>query len=279
MSIHHVTAIAGDFYFGDELGRPGSILTFFPWRGGRAGRHGVAQVGEVRSPPTAPAPPYCRTGGLMAGVDLEFQHRFVPGTDPTAPPLLLLHGTGGNEDDLLPLGEALHPGAPRLSPRGQVLEHGMPRFFRRLAEGVFDLDDLRARSHQLADFVEAARREYGIGAPVAVGFSNGANIAGAMLLLRPGTLRGALLLRPMLPLVPDPLPALEGTPVQIVAGRGDPIVAPAQTEALAELLRRAGAEVRVSWLAGGHGLTREDLEIGHRWLAVAGQGGGGAAGR
>ena len=203
----------------------------------------------------------------MTDTDLGFRHRFVPGTDPDAPPLLLLHGTGGNENDLLPLGEALRPGAALLSPRGQVLENGMPRFFRRLAEGVFDLDDLRARTHQLADFVEGARREYGIEAPLAVGFSNGANVAAAMLLLRPGVLGGALLLRPMVPLVPEPLPALEGIPVQIVAGRTDPIVPLEGTEALAELLRKAGAEVRIAWLAGGHGLTREDLEIGQRWLA------------
>lgn len=202
----------------------------------------------------------------MAGVELGFQHRFLPGRDPAAPALLLLHGTGGNEDDLLPLGEALHPGAARLSPRGPVLENGMPRFFRRLAEGVFDLEDLRLRTEQLADFVDAARREYGIEPPIAVGFSNGANIAAALLLLRPGTLSGALLLRPMVPLVPDPLPGLDGVPVQLVAGRMDPIVPPAQTEELAELLGRAGAEVQVSWLPGGHALTREDLEIGRRWL-------------
>ncbi|HEU5041325.1 MAG TPA: alpha/beta hydrolase [Gemmatimonadales bacterium] len=203
----------------------------------------------------------------MTHTQLAFRHRYLPGSDPAAPTLLLLHGTGGTEDDLLPLGEALLPGAGRLSPRGQVLENGMPRFFRRLAEGVFDLDDLRLRTHQLADFVDAARREYGIGAPIAVGFSNGANIAASVLLLRPGTLSGALLLRPMVPLVPDPIPALDGTPVQIVAGRGDPIVPPPQTEALADLLRRAGARVAIDWLPGGHGLTREDLAIGQRWLA------------
>lgn len=206
----------------------------------------------------------------MAEAELTFVHRFVPGSDPEAPPLLLLHGTGGTEHDLLPFGQALRPGAALLSPRGQVLENGMPRFFRRLAEGVFDLDDLRARTGQLADFVEAAGATYGIGAPVAVGFSNGANVAAAMLLLRPGTLRGALLLRPMVPLVPEPLPALTGTAVQIVAGRADPIVPPAGTEALAELLRTSGAEVRVAWLAGGHGLAREDLEIGQRWLGGIG---------
>ena len=198
-----------------------------------------------------------------------FSHRFVPATRPGLPALLLLHGTGGSEDDLLPLGERLLPGAARLSPRGQVLENGMPRFFRRLAEGVFDLDDLRRRTHELADFVEAARTRYDLGPlpPVAVGLSNGANIAAAMLLLRPGTLSGALLIRPMVPLVPDPLPALAGVPVQINAGTADPIVTPAQSEALAELLRRAGAAVTIDWIRGSHGLTPQDLDVGARFLA------------
>src|SRR5919106_1674532 len=199
----------------------------------------------------------------MTTPDLGFVHRFLPGA-PSLPVLLLLHGTGGDESDLLPLGEALLPGAPRLSPRGKVLENGMPRFFRRLAEGVFDLDDLRRRTHELADFVEAAAAAYGLGErrPVAVGFSNGANIAAAMLLLRPGVLRGALLLRPMVPLVPDPLPRLNGVPVAILAGRADPIVTPEHSQALAELLRKSGAEAEFSWIGGGHGLTREDLEVG-----------------
>ena len=202
-------------------------------------------------------------------------HRFVAATRPGLPPLLLLHGTGGNEDDLLPLGERLLPGAALLSPRGQVLENGMPRFFRRLAEGVFDLDDLRRRTHELADFVEAARQSYDLGPmpPIAVGFSNGANIAAAVLLLRPGTLGGGLLLRPMVPLVPDPLPALGGVPVQLNAGMADPIVTRAQSEALADLLRRSGAGVSLDWIRGGHGLTPSDLDIGARWLAtVSGKG-------
>lgn len=205
----------------------------------------------------------------------EFAHRFVPAARPGLPSLLLLHGTGGTEDDLLPLGERLLPGAARLSPRGQVLENGMPRFFRRLAEGVFDLDDLRRRTHELADFVDRARSTYALGPapPIAVGLSNGANIAAAMLLLRPGTLGGALLLRPMVPLVPDPLPALEGVPVQINAGAADPIITPAQSEALGDLLRRAGASVSLDWVRGGHGLTPEDLDIGGRFLAgIAGAG-------
>lgn len=199
---------------------------------------------------------------------LGLRHRFVAATGVNLPALLLLHGTGGNEDDLIPLGEHLLPGAALLSPRGQVLEHGMPRFFRRLAEGVFDIDDLVRRTHELADFVDAARRTYDMGpaAPVAVGFSNGANIAAATLLLRPGTLGGALLLRPMVPIVPDPLPALGGVAVQINAGTADSIVAPAQSEALGDLLGRAGARVTLDWITGGHGLTPSDIEIGRRWL-------------
>jgi phospholipase/carboxylesterase len=198
-----------------------------------------------------------------------FSHRFLPATRPGLPALLLLHGTGGNEEDLLPLGERLLPGAARLSPRGLVLERGMPRFFRRLAEGVFDLDDLRRRTLELADFVDGARAMYDLGPvpPVAVGLSNGANIAAAMLLLRPGTLGGALLLRPMVPLVPDPLPVLAGVPVQINAGTADPIVTPAQSEALAELLRRAGAAVTIDWIRGSHGLTAQDLDVGATFLA------------
>lgn len=199
--------------------------------------------------------------------DLGWIHRFVPAA-PGAPTLLLLHGTGGNEDDLLPLGETLMPEAARLSPRGQVLEGGQPRFFRRLAEGVFDLDDLRMRAGQLANFVLAASKAYGLTRPpVAVGYSNGANIAAAVLLLHPGVLAGGLLFRAMVPLVPESLPSLDGAPVLLAAGLADPIVSRQQSEALAELLRRAGASVKAEWIPGGHGLTRADLEIGRAWLA------------
>jgi predicted esterase len=206
----------------------------------------------------------------VASPDLGFIHRFLPG-GPSMPVLLLLHGTGGDENDLLPLGEALVPGAARLSPRGKVLENGMPRFFRRLAEGVFDLDDLRKRTHELADFVEAADAAYGLNGrkPIAVGLSNGANIAASMLLLRPGTLGGALLLRPMVPLVPETLPDLGGVPVQINAGQVDPLVPPPQSEALAKLLTDAGATVKLEWIVGGHSLTREDLEIGKDWFGFS----------
>lgn len=203
----------------------------------------------------------------MTEVELGFIHRFVPGSRPDLPPLLLLHGTGGNEDDLISLGRALAPGSPLLSPRGQVLENGMPRFFRRLAEGVFDLEDLKARARQLADFVAHARERYELAdAPVAVGFSNGANIAAAMLLLHPGSLSAALLFRPMVPLVPDPPPSLRNVRVLIAAGRNDPIATPSQGQALADLLARAGADVTIHWSNGGHGLTRDDLEAGEKWM-------------
>jgi phospholipase/carboxylesterase/glyoxalase family protein len=202
--------------------------------------------------------------------DLGFAHRFLPGS-PSLPVLLLLHGTGGDESDLLPLGEGLLPGAPRLSPRGKVLENGMPRFFRRLAEGVFDLDDLRKRTDELADFVEAATEAYGLNGHrmIAVGLSNGANIAASMLLLRPGTLGGALLIRPMVPLVPETLPDLRGVSVQINAGQVDPLVPPPQSESLAQLLTDAGASVKLHWIAGGHALTREDLEAGREWFGFS----------
>jgi len=200
--------------------------------------------------------------------DLGFVHRFEPGSRPGAVPLLLLHGTGGNEDDLLPLGRRLAPEAPLLSPRGKVLENGMPRFFRRVAEGIFDLEDLRLRAGELAEFIQGARQTYDLGEvpPVAVGFSNGANIAAALLLLHPGSLSGAVLLRPMVPLVPDPLPQLEGIPVLIASGRQDPIVPPDQPRALSDLLRSAGADVTLHGSVAGHGLTREDLELAERWM-------------
>jgi predicted esterase len=134
-----------------------------------------------------------------------FIHRFEKGR-PEERPLLLLHGTGGDENDLIPLARMIAPTASFLSPRGKVLENGMPRFFRRLAEGVFDEDDVRRRANELADFVTNARSQYGITSPIALGYSNGANIAAAALLLRPSELAGAILLRAMLPLAhPKPV--------------------------------------------------------------------------
>jgi len=197
---------------------------------------------------------------------LSFVHRYEPAAQPERPPLLLLHGTGGDEHDLIPLGRMLAPGAALLSPRGKVLEGGMPRFFRRLAEGVLDEEDVRKRAHDLADFVETARAAYGLPAPVAVGFSNGANIAAALLLLRPGVLGGAALLRAMIPLRRLPAAALTGTPVLILSGAADPIVPAANAIQLAARLTEAGATVRHETLPGGHGLTQADLDVTRAWL-------------
>jgi len=177
-----------------------------------------------------------------------------------------LHGTGGNERDLVPLGRELDPDASLLSPRGKVLENGMPRFFRRLAEGVFDVRDVEARAHELADFVLAARDAYSLAQPVAVGFSNGANIAAALLLLRPEILASAVLFRPMVPVEPATTPNLRGTKVLIGAARHDSIATPAETERLRGLLERTGADVQVEWVNAGHGLTSIDVANAKRWL-------------
>lgn len=207
----------------------------------------------------------------MNAPDLGFVHRFHPPGSDTAPVLLMLHGTGGDEDDLLPVGRALSEDAGLLSPRGKVLEHGMPRFFRRLAEGVFDLEDLRHRTAELAGFVEAAAASYGwprTTRVIAVGFSNGANIAASLLLLRPDVLAGAILFRAMVPLVPDPMPRLPATPVLISNGRQDPLIPPAETERLVALLEGAGAEVSVEWQAAGHNLTPRDVTRARDWLGA-----------
>ena len=203
--------------------------------------------------------------------DLGFIHVYQPPGSAEAPVLLLLHGTGGNEHDLVPLKDALMPDAGILSPRGQVLERGMPRFFRRLAEGVFDIEDLKQRTHDLAGFVGRAAAHYGFAAEsvMAVGFSNGANVAASLLLLEPGVLGGAVLFRAMVPLVPDTMPRLPATPVLISNGERDPIVAPAETERLAALLRTAGADVTLAWQPAGHELTQPDVTQAREWLTRA----------
>lgn len=198
-----------------------------------------------------------------------FVHRFDPAEEPGAPTLLLLHGTGGDENDLLPLGRMLDERAALLSPRGKVLENGMPRFFRRLSMGVFDEEDLVNRTHELASFVEEAASEYGLDPKrlFAVGFSNGANIAASLLLLHPDLLAGAVLLRAMTPFELETLPDLSGTPVYLAAGRSDQMIPAESTERLAELLRKAGAEVTLDWQPGGHGIGRAEVEAARDWLA------------
>lgn len=208
----------------------------------------------------------------VSGDALGFVHRYVPPAPGSeyagGTTLLLLHGTGGDEEDLVPLGRALVLGAGLLSPRGQVLERGMPRFFRRVAEGVFDQEDLARRTGELAEFITAAATTYGLDRDgiVAVGFSNGANIAASVLLRRPGLLRAAVLLSPMVPFEPDAPPDLSGIPVFIGAGRGDPIAPPAQSERLAELLRRFGADVALHWEPGGHSIADGEVTAARVWL-------------
>ena len=198
--------------------------------------------------------------------DLSHIHRFVAGNRHEATPLLLLHGTGGDENDLLPLGQAVAPGVSLLSPRGQVLENGMPRFFRRLAEGVFDEDDLRHRANALADFVNDARKRYDLPAPVALGYSNGANIAAAVLQLRPEVFAGAILLRAMVPLSDPPAVKLAGKPVLIVSGQFDPIIPASNAQRLAVELAKVGADVQHRTLPIGHQLSQADLTVAQEWL-------------
>ena len=199
-----------------------------------------------------------------------FIHRFVPspaGRQDLV--LLLLHGTGGNEDDLLDLGRRLSPDAALLSPRGKVLENGAPRFFRRLAEGVFDLDDVRFRAAELADFVDCALKEHHVeGARVvAVGYSNGANIAATTMLLHPGRIQAAALLRAMVVLEPSPLPDLSGSAVLISSGVLDPIVPDSHVTLLSDIFRRAGASVDVKRQQASHGLVQSDIFDCRDWLA------------
>jgi phospholipase/carboxylesterase len=199
--------------------------------------------------------------------DLGYIHRFVPAQEEGRAPLLLLHGTGGDESDLLPLGERLAPGASLLSPRGKVLEHGMPRFFRRSADGIFDLDDLKRRTGELADFVAAARTAYAIEKPVAVGFSNGANIAAAMLLMRHEELAGAVLMRATVPFIPERLPDLSAVPILMLSGATDPMVTADKRDRLARLLAAAGAVLDHEVVPAGHGLSAQDIGLASAWLA------------
>ena len=209
----------------------------------------------------------------VSGDALGFVHRYIPPSRGSelagGVTLLLLHGTGGDEDNLIALGRMLLPGAALLSPRGKVNEGGALRFFRRIREGVFDQEDLKLRTEELGKFVDGAAETYALDPRrvVAVGFSNGANIAGSLLLRRPGLVRRAVLLSPMVPFEPDPLPDLKDTSVFVGAGRSDAMVPAAQTERLVSLLRDAGADVTVHWEKGGHAIAPAEISAAQKWLA------------
>jgi phospholipase/carboxylesterase len=204
----------------------------------------------------------------------DFTHQFVPAEGTSRTTLVLLHGTGGDEHDLLPLGRALDPAAALLSPRGRVVEGSMPRFFRRFAEGRFDLDDVRVRAAELTAWLDEAALAYGLARDrmVAVGYSNGANIAHATMLLHPESFAGAALLHAQFVLAPSPLPSLAGRAVFLAAGQADPIVPLAEAQRLAETLAAAGATVTPFWSRGGHALTREDVAQATQWLNSSGWG-------
>ena len=197
-------------------------------------------------------------------------HRWNEATAPNLPTLLLLHGTGGDENDLLPFGRTLLPGAAMLGVRGNVREGGAARFFRRLAEGVFDVEDLHMRTRELAEFLASAGEAYGFSASslFALGYSNGANVAASLLLARPAALAGAALFRAMVPFEPDTIPPLAGKKVLISAGRFDGMIPPAGSERLAAMLQEGGADVELAWQATSHGLTQGDVEVGQRFFAA-----------
>ena len=182
---------------------------------------------------------------------------------------ILLHGTGGNEEDLIFLGKELEPNAAILSPRGKVLKNGMPHFFRRLAEGVFDIEDLKSRTYELGDFIQKCSLHYNfdLNQTIAVGFSNGANIATSMLLLRPDVFHSAILFRAMIPLIPNPLPDLSDKKILLSAGLNDPIVSRNETENLYRLFQKSNANITLKWQSSSHNLIQNDLIIAKEWIS------------
>lgn len=183
--------------------------------------------------------------------------------------LVLLHGTGGNEEDLIFLGKEIEPNAIILSPRGKVLENGMSRFFRRLAEGVFDIEDLKFRTHELAEFIQNCSLHYkfDLTKTIAVGFSNGANIAASILLLRPDVIQGAILFRAMVPLIPNSLPNLSNKKILLTSGLHDPIVSKTETENLYRLFQKTNANIVLKWSNSSHNLIQKDILDAKKWIS------------
>jgi phospholipase/carboxylesterase len=202
---------------------------------------------------------------MSALPDIGFIHNYIPATDPRRTPLLLLHGVGGDENALLPFGEKLAFGAAILSPRGKQREKGAALFFRRLSETEFDQQDLAFRTRELADFIDRARKLYGLARPIAFGFSNGANIAAALLLTMPDVLAGAVLLRGTAPFEPATLPDLNGVPILMLSGENDPIVKADQRDKLAQMLHAAGADLIHEIYPVGHDLSPRDIETLKKW--------------
>jgi predicted esterase len=203
--------------------------------------------------------------------DIGFIHRFVPAEDKTAAEtVLVLHGTGGDENDLVGIGQAIAPGAAILSPRGNVLENGAPRFFKRLAEGVFDPTEVKSRGQELSRFIRAAISKYGLNPErvFALGYSNGANIASTVMFIEPGLLRGAIMFRPMVVFEPGERPDLSAAGVFISAGRMDPIVPAKSVERLVELFEESRAEVALKWQLAGHNLLPSEVGEAAEWLAL-----------
>ncbi len=207
----------------------------------------------------------------MKDTNLGFIHRFIPphsNANESKQTLLLLHGTGGTEDDLIPLGNKLAPNASILSVRGRVLENGMPRFFRRLEEGVFDLEDLKMRTDELAEFLTKSSSKYMFDEKriIAVGYSNGANIAASLLLRRPESLAGAILFRAMVPYSPTVMPDLSNKSIILLEGLYDPIVSRTEAQRLLEIFANAQSNVTLKWQDSGHNLTNEDIIAAKKWL-------------
>jgi phospholipase/carboxylesterase len=203
--------------------------------------------------------------------DLGFIHRFVSAEDPASgETLIVLHGTGGDENDLIGIGQTIAPGAAILSPRGNVLENGAPRFFKRLAEGVFDPKEVRSRAEGLARFIRAAITRYGLDATriYTLGYSNGANIASTVMFIEPRLFQGAILFRPMLVFEPEERGDLSGSSVFISAGRMDPIVPVSSVERLAQLFESRHAEVTLKWQLAGHNLVPSEVREASDWLAL-----------
>ena len=203
--------------------------------------------------------------------DIGFIHRFVPAEDKTsAETLVVLHGTGGDETDLIGIGQAVAPGAAILSPRGNVLENGAPRFFKRLAEGVFDPKEVKSRGEELSRFIRTAISKYGLNPEriFALGYSNGANIASTVMFIAPELFRGAIMFRPMVVFEPDERPDLSAASVFISAGRMDPIVPTKSVERLVELFEASHAEVTLKWQLAGHNLLPSEVREAADWLAL-----------